>query len=70
MEHTLIDFYRAIEESSAKMLHAAQSLDHKLCLIGQSVVVHVFSDTAQCISAHLAFRSVRVKHAHTEISLI
>ena len=27
MEHTLIDFYRAIEESSAKMLQAAQAKD-------------------------------------------
>ena len=27
MEHTLIDFYRAIEESSAKMLQAAQEKD-------------------------------------------
>ena len=27
MEHTLIDFYRAIEDSSAKMLHAAQNKD-------------------------------------------
>ncbi len=27
MEHTLIDFYRAIEESSAKMLQAAQNKD-------------------------------------------
>ena len=27
MEHTLIDYYRAIEESSAKMLQAAQNKD-------------------------------------------
>ena len=62
--------YITVCHCQCQMLHAAQSLDHKLCLIGQSVVVHVFSDTAQCISTHLAFRSVRVKHAHAEIPFI
>ena len=62
--------YITICHRQCQVLHATQSLDHKLCLVGESVVVHVFSYTPECISAHLALSSIRVKHAHAEIPFV
>ena len=52
------------------MLHPAKGFNDQIRLIGQPVIVYIFTDTSQRVATHLALASVRVEHAHTEVPLI
>ena len=39
-------------------------------LIGQLVLIYIFTDAAGCVSTHHCFRAVGIKYAHAEICLI
>jgi len=53
----------------AEGLDARKRVESHFGLTGQTVLVHILSDAAAGVAAHLGFRTVGVEDAHAEIRL-
>ena len=69
--HVDTDLYGfSVFDRQIQIFDPAFRLYGNLCFVCQTVIVHVFSNTADPVSAHGSFGTVRVVHCHPEIRLV
>ena len=57
----------SVFDRQLNFLSAGQGFNGNRVLICQAMVVHIFRHAADPVTAHLAFRAVRIEHAHFKI---